>query len=182
MENEILEIRISKALPNMVFGSKIKKVYFFEMPMPFKKILDLIHCFQADDVKYTGLLWDELPSSNCYHIKENVHLEKRYIQENEELLWEYDYGFLMGNNWELYYDFKGEVMLFGLSNTHVHSFEQELKNDEILMKYHYPLDDLLNYFESIATSNYNSPLDRGYADFLNKLKLNYSELASSVVI
>lgn len=185
MEDKILEVVGSiKRLPEYVFSKKYHYIYFFEMPMPQVVIQRLITILMSTSAsnKYSGILLEpfNIQSRASMRIANEIP-EVSYEMDGDEreITWAYNIGYFKGESWEMYYEFNSEVLLVGIEGMK-DVFDESIQKDSTLMKYHYPLEDLINYFKSIATSNFNRPLDREFEDFVNKLNFNYMPFASSV--
>jgi hypothetical protein len=185
MEDKILEmIENSNRLPDYVFSRKYHHIYFFEMPMAqflIQRLINKLNSISASN-NYSGILLEPFNperSPSFRLMNEIPEIPKETNDEEKEITWAFNIGYIIGENWEMYYEFKSEILLVGIDNVK-DIFDELIRSDSSLMKHSYPLDDLTNYFKSIATSNYDRPIDGKYEDFLNKININYIPFASSV--
>lgn len=185
MEDKILEVmKNCKRLPDYVFSRKYHYIYFFEMPMAqivFQSLIKILATVSASN-NYSGILLEPFNHNRSPYFRfsnEIPETPKVLGDEEKEVIWAYNIGYIKGANWEIYYEFNSELLLVGIE-ANKDDFEESIRAKKTVMDYHYSFSELLNYFKLVATSNDRIPLDIECADYLNKLKLNYSQYASSI--
>lgn len=186
MENKILEIKnIDKRLPDYVFLKQYPKIYFFEMPMPQNLIHRLIDKLISIDnfFEFRGILLEPFDVQNEPILKlKKGTLEpfNKFKGEEKEITWAYNIGYFRGSQWAIYYEFNVEVLLVGV-NYNNDDFEESIRRDSVLINYNYSLDELISYFGLITKSSIFSAKELEGVCFLNKLRLNYTDSAKSIV-
>jgi len=185
MENEILEINNRNSFPDFVFGDKINICYFFEMPIPGFKLLDLIDILNSnqDKVKYNGYFKSPQNPSNIsktilsFNQDNFEHLIRNSEKRKREIFWEYEEASIASPTWEIYSKFHYELLVVGLVNNDPKVLNR-IKGDPVWMKYHYSLKDLIQYFTDISTID--GEVDKDLKKELDKLRENYVHIANSI--
>jgi hypothetical protein len=184
MENEILEINNKNSFPDFVFRDKIKTCYFFEMPIPGFKLLDLIDILNSNQykVEYNGYFKSPHTQSKNKTIlsfnQDNFHhLIRNFEKRKREIFWEYEEARIVSTSWEIYSKFHYELLVLGLVNNDPRVLNR-IKGDPVWMKYHYSLKDLIQYFTDISTID--GAVDKDLKKELDKLRDNYVHIASSL--
>ena len=184
MENEILEINNRTSFPDFVLSDKIKTCYFFEMPIPGFKLLDLIDILNSNQykVKYNGYFkcpHTQAESKTILSFNQDnfEHLIRNSEKRKREIFWEYEEARIASPSWEIFSKFRYELLVVGLVDKDPKVLSK-IKDDSVWMRCNYSLEDLIQYFTDISTID-GSP-DKDLKKELDKLRDNYVHIASAL--